>query len=138
MLKKLRRRFTFINMTIVAAMLLIIFGLIFHFTKTDLDTKSQQTLHALSQNSAEDIQLPYFTLKINAWGNVIASGNTHYDITDGEFVEELIHLVYQTGTVSGSIEKYDLIYTVTQSFTTQQITFVDISPNKAAVPPWMT
>ena len=35
MLKKLRLRFIGINMAIVTGMLLIIFGLVFHFTQTD-------------------------------------------------------------------------------------------------------
>lgn len=139
MLKKLRKRFILINMIIVTAMLLIIFGLIFHFTRTDLDNKSNQMLQSLSQNIRDpgnadpDVQLPYFTLQINSWGEVVASGNTHYDISDTQFVEELIQQVYATGKTTGTIEKYDLKYTVTRSLTAQRITFVDVSSNKAAL-----
>ena len=139
MLKTLRKRFIFINMVIVTAMLLIIFGLIFHFTKADLNSKSDQMLQHLSQNSWDsgtidpDMKLPYFTLQINTWGEVFASGNTHYDISDTQFVEELIQLVYENGKVTGTIEKYNLKYTVTRSLTSQRICFVDVSSNKTAL-----
>ena len=74
MLKKLRLRFISINMIIVTAMLLIIFGLIFGFTKNDLDSKSDYMLQELSESARdfgggrENVQLPYFILQINTWG----------------------------------------------------------------------
>ena len=42
MLKKLRLKFIIVNMSIVLAMLLIIFGMLFHFTKVDLQKDAKK------------------------------------------------------------------------------------------------
>ena len=48
MLKKLRWKFVLTNMVIVASMLLVILGMLYHFTKQDLDQLSQDTMHTLT------------------------------------------------------------------------------------------
>ena len=130
MLKNLRLRFIGINMAIVTGMLLIIFGLVFHFTQTDLENKSDTMLQSLTQsardhgNVGRDIQLPYFVLQINTWGEVIASGSTHYDISDKAFVQELIQHVYTVNKTTGIIEKYDLKYSVISGIGVQKLCFL--------------
>lgn len=139
MLKKLRLRFIGINMAIVTGMLLIIFGLVFHFTQTDLEGKSDRMLQSLTQSAKNfssvdrDIQLPYFVLQVNTWGEVIASGNTNYDISDKEFVQELIQYVYTANKTTGSIEKYDLKYSVVSGLGVQRLCFLDVSSQKIAL-----
>ena len=139
MLKKLRLRFIGINMAIVTGMLLIIFGLVFHFTQTDLEGNSDRMLQSLTQSAKNfssvdrDIQLPYFVLQVNTWGEVIASGNTNYDISDKEFVQELIQYVYTANKTTGSIEKYDLKYSVVSGLGVQRLCFLDVSSQKTAL-----
>jgi len=69
MLKQLRHKFIWITMGFAAAMLLIIFGLIFYFTRTELETQSRSMLQMLSQGERppegrpnHEIALPYFIL----------------------------------------------------------------------------
>lgn len=139
MLKKLRLRFIGINMAIVAGMLLIIFGLVFHFTQADLETKSDTMLQTLTQNVREtgnigrNIQLPYFVLQINTWGEVTASGYTHYDISDRDFVQELIQYVYTADKNVGIIEKYDLKYSIVSGIGIQILCFLDVSSQQLAL-----
>lgn len=139
MLKKLRLRFISINMIIVTAMLLIIFGLIFGFTKNDLDSKSDYMLQELSESARdfgggrENVQLPYFILQINTWGEVIASGNTHYDLTDVDFVQELIQQVYEIGSTVGYLEQRELKYAVVSGLGVQRLCFLDVSSQKSAI-----
>lgn len=139
MLKKLRLRFIGINMAIVTGMLLIIFGLVFHFTQTDLENKSNGMLQTLTQNvrdlnnAGRNIQLPYFVLQINTWGEVIATGNTHYDISDPDFIQELIQYVYTEDRVTGFLEKYDLKYSIVSGLGVQKLCFLDVSSQKIAL-----
>ena len=92
MLNKLRLKFILINMSIVAAMLLVIFATVYGFTKADLDSQSQRMLQSLSQNRGEparDMSLPYFTVQTSIYGIVGAKGHTYYDLTDLSFLQEL-------------------------------------------------
>lgn len=139
MIKKLRMRFIGINMAIVAGMLLIIFALVFHFTRADLESKSDAMLQTLVQDawepvsSGRNVQLPYFILQINTWGEIMASGNTHHDLSDREFVQELIQYVYTSDSATGLVEKYHLKYAITSGIGVQRICFLDIFSQKVAL-----
>lgn len=133
MLKKLRKRFVLITMAIVTGMLLIIFGLVIHFTNLDLHAQSDALLQQIAQNALDpnsqepSSPLPYFTLRFNTFGQVVASGKTHYDITDREFLDELIGEIYHINKNTGYLEDYSLKYTVVTSPLVQVIAFVDVS-----------
>ena len=139
MLKKLRRRFVFINMAIVTGMLLIIFGLVIHFTSANLDAQSDTMLQKIAQtaldpgNREPDSQLPYFTLRFSSMGQVVASGKTHYDITNREFLDDLIQEIYDIDKTTGYLEDYCLKYTVVTTPIVQVIAFVDISSHQATM-----
>lgn len=139
MLKKLRRRFVCINMAIVTGMLLIIFGLVIHFTNLDLDAQSDAMLQRVAQSALDpngyepNASLPYFTLRFNSFGQVVASGKTHYDITDREFLDEIIELIYKKNKNTGYLDDYSLKYTVVTSPMVQVIAFVDVSSQQSTM-----
>lgn len=138
MLKQLRLKFIAVNMGIVTAMLLIIFGLVYHFTSIDLDNRSIEFVNALAQDSVhfprEDAaQLPHFTIQINPFGDLVVSGTSYYDLTDEAFLQDLIQLVYTSEEAHGLIEKYDLRFSRRAGMGIQKIAFVDISGQRAAL-----
>lgn len=139
MLKSLRKRFIGINMAIVAGMLLIIFGLVFHFTKVDLENKSNTMLQIISQGVKEpgsqnrDVFLPYFILDINTRGEILISGNSHYDLSDSSFIHELLQVVNDAQKQVGRIPKYDLKYRLSSGPTGSRIVFLDVSSNTDAL-----
>lgn len=138
MLKQLRLKFIVVNMGIVAAMLLIIFGLVYHFTDADLESKGIELVTALAQDSAPitnstQAQLPYFTVQINPFGDLVISGTSYYDLTDEDFLQDLIQYVYTAGESEGIIEKYDLRFCLRGGLGYQRIAFVDISGQKAVL-----
>lgn len=117
MLKKLRAKFVFVNMAIVLTMLLVIFGMFYHFTRLDLEKDTQTALRTMAQRALQpgtprplDSSLPYFTLRINAWGEIVAAGVIGYDIEDEAFLHELIQELYQQRENEGYLEKYGLRY----------------------------
>lgn len=142
MLKKLRLKFVLINMGIVAAMLLVIFATVYHFTKTDLDDQSISLLESLSQSvqqpgglrpQPQDVQLPYFVIQVSIHGDIAVSGHSYYDLTDKAFVQELIQYVYTSEKATGIIDTYDLRYSWVSSMAVQKLIFVDISSQRGAL-----
>lgn len=140
MLKKLRLKFVLINMGIVAAMLLVIFATVYHFTKADLEKQSITMLDKLSQSTRqpggiheEDILLPYFVIQINLRGEVVASGHTYFDLTDEELLQELIQRVLTAKKSSGFLERYELRYKAESGMGVQTLYFVDVSSQRAAL-----
>ncbi len=135
MLKKLRRKFITVTMAIVCAMLIIIFALVYHFTRQNLNNQTDNLLTALSTsdhlpaagNGQTTLQMPWFALKINIWGDVIATGSSYFDLQNEAFLQELIGAVYDANETSGYLENYHLRYMVSNDIGTQRIVFVDIS-----------
>lgn len=129
-------------MGIVMAMLLVIFGLIYHFTKTDMEKQSFNALQTLSQNLQQpssyspgrmDVQLPYFIIQVNLWGEVTVSGSTYMDLTDEALLRELIEYVYKSNEPIGYMEKYDLLFSKVSAIGVQWLIFVDTSVQKTTL-----
>lgn len=142
MLKKLRLKFVLVNMVIVTSMLIVILGMVYHFTKSDLDNQSANALQTITQRLQQpgrrdvenwDIQLPWFMIQISFWGEVTAGGNTRLDLKDEALVQELIQTVLGSRDPTGAIEKYDLLYGKASGAGMQYLVFVDTSVQKAAV-----
>lgn len=134
MLKKLRIKFIVVNMSIVLAMLLIIFFMLFHFTKIDLEQDAQALLHSIAQDALRTSEpkpaktnLHYFTIKVNIWNEVSSSGYTAFDLDDDRFIHELIYEVLDRRRDEGYIEKYDLMYYRIMTRDLLVISFVDQS-----------
>lgn len=141
MLKKLRIKFVVVNMSIVLAMLLIIFGMLFHFTGVDLEKDAKALLHNIAQEGLQsntptksaDTNLQHFTVRINIWNEVSAYGYTAYDLEDDRFIQELIYEVLDKRQDEGYIEKYDLQYYRIVTRDLIVISFVDQSGQQDAL-----
>ena len=139
MIKKLRKRFVIINMVIITGMLLIIFGLVIHFTNVDLDNKSDTMLQKIAQNALDpespemDVPLPYFTLTFNRHGEILASGKTALDIANPQTIDDLMRQITAINRKTGYLEQYHLKYTVVTSPTLQVVAFLDVSSHRSAL-----
>lgn len=139
MIKKLRKRFVIINMAIITGMLLVIFGLVIHFTNQNLDSQSNAMLQNLAQsaldpsNPKRDVPLPYFTLTFNTRGEIMAAGKTNLDITNPKFIDRLMREIEEINRHTGYIEEYDLKYTVVTSHTLQVVAFLDVSSHRSTM-----
>ncbi len=134
MLRKLKRKFVLINMAIVTAMLLLLFSLVYQFTADSLEKEAESFARAAAQsaqqyglNGRPEGQLPYFTLKIGVFGDVLASGSSQFDLTDEAFLNELLQEVYRQNRTQGCLEGRQLRYYRISDVTGQVIAFVDIS-----------
>ena len=101
MIKRLRIKFVCINMAIVTVMLCVIFGLVLHFTSTDMEKNSIEMMHAAAMNPqppgapgkwGPGAQLPHFILQLKPSGEWEVFGSGNYDLTDEATLSELLEL----------------------------------------------
>ena len=139
MLKKLRLKFVAINMGIVLAMLLVIFGLVYHFTARDLRARAETMVQTLrgshiqigqTDRYAQQVSLPFFVVQVDQWGSASISGSSYYDITNGEFIGNLLKRVYQHQGQTGELEDLALLWAVSPVPGGTQYIFLDISSHK--------
>lgn len=143
MIKRLRIKFVCINMTIVTVMLLIIFGMVLHFTQGSLEEQSIRTMQSLMENdrayfgrpgeTTEEVQLPFFFVSIGFNGELMAASGGYYDLSDKAAILKIILLACDTEEETGLLQEYNLrFYKKTTPFG-QSIVFVDISSEQATM-----
>ena len=83
MIRRLRLKFICVNMLIVTVMMGVIFGLVYHFTQTGLETQSVSMLQSIAAEPfrpnrpgkpPEGVQLPFFMLELDKDGSLTAVG----------------------------------------------------------------
>lgn len=136
MLKRLRIKFIFINMTIVTIMLCIILGMVMHFTHTSLESQNIQMMQELSSvpikftppgMPTNQVRLPYFTLQQERNEILVASNNSSFDLSDKELLTELLNIASNSDESTGIIEEYSLRYYRVNTPTGEHVVFTDIS-----------
>ena len=142
MIRRLRVKFVVINMTIVALMLSAVFGLVYHFTRSDLEDKSIRMMESIARNpfqigvpgeQSEQIRLPFFILQLGPGGELIASSGGYYDLSDQEFLHDLIVKALSAPKSIGVLKEYGLRYYRTNTHLTHSLVFADISSETAAL-----
>ena len=144
MLKRLRLKFVVINMAIVTAMLCVIFGLIYHSTRVDLEQENLTMMRAIASFPAldrpgrpdqppEEVRLPYFTLQVEADGTVSAFGGGYYDLSDTQFLQDLADEALSAGGDTGVLADYNLRFCRVPTPTGERLVFSDISSERATL-----
>lgn len=143
MIKRLRLKFICINMAIVTAMLLVIFGMVLHFTADSLRQQSLDMLQQVSDNPRHnwlapreapvDAQLPYFSVSVDLWGQLIASTDSNYALPDTQTLEQVIALALADGNNVGYLKDYHLRFQRNTTPFGQSLVFVDVSSETATL-----
>ena len=144
MLKRLRLKFVVINMAIVTAMLGVIFGLVYHFTRVDLEMESINMMQAIAAFPALDqpgrpdqapdgLRLPYFILQVEPDGTVSAFGGGYYDLSDEAFLQALADEAARAPEDIGVLEAYNLRFCRASTPMGERLVFSDISSEQAAL-----
>ena len=142
MLKRLRLKFICINMLIVTGMLCVIFGMVFHFTRQNLESESLRMMQTIAMDPprlgrpdqwTEAVRLPYFTLEIGQTGELIAASGGYYDLSDEEFLRKIIKATFETREHTGILTEYNLRYQRIVTPVAQRIVFVDITNERSTL-----
>ena len=117
MIRRLRLKFICVNMLIVTVMMGVIFGLVYHFTQTGLETQSVSMLQSIAAEPfrpnrpgkpPEGVQLPFFMLELDKDGSLTAAGGGYYDLTDTEAIQKIITLALNSDDQTGILKDYSL------------------------------
>lgn len=136
MLLKLKRKFILVTMSIVLAMLVIIFGMLYSFTKAGLERNNAAALQMVSQSALKpngledafkDVKQPCFAIYTDRWGNLSAAGFSRWDLSNESFLNDLVSQVNSRGETQGTLKKLQLMYSVTSARNMQVYAFLDIS-----------
>lgn len=143
MIRRLRLKFVCINMTIVTVMLLVIFGMVLRFTSESLRQQSLDMLQQVSDSPRHgwlaprdtplDAQLPYFSVSVDLWGQLIASTGSNYALPDAQTLEQVISLALQDGSTVGYLKDYHLRFQRSTTPFGQSLVFVDVSGETATL-----
>lgn len=136
MTKKLRYKFIVIIMSIATIMLCIIMSMIYLFTKMNLENNGINMMRNIADNpfllrppneTQDDMRLPYFTLQLGVRGDLIATGGGYYDLSDEDFLNNLIDATFSADTPVGIIEEYNLRFFRKSTTISQILVYADIS-----------
>ena len=142
MLKQLRIKFVAVVMVIVTVMLCLVFGMLYHFTRVNLESESIRMMQAAAEGPFQpgppgerpgEVHLPYFILRPGARGELIAQGGGYYDLTDEAFLRERVEAVLHTGGQTGILEDYGLRFCAVHSPRGQELVFADISSEQSTL-----
>ena len=116
MIRKLRIKIVLVIVLVAAVMLGVIFGMSYTMTRQDLRAQSLSMMQAIAANPFEPIppgqsrqvRLPYFVLRTDAFGNLVAIGSTDYDLTDRSFLRAVAAAASASEADIGEIPAYHL------------------------------
>lgn len=138
MIRKLRVKIVVVIVLVAAVMLGVIFTLFYSSTRQNLRTQSISMMQAIAADPFEPIQpgeeptqinLPYFVLQTDAFGNLVAIGSSNYDLTDRQFLARVAAVVYASPQTIGELPEYALRYCRVAG----RVIFADISSERAAL-----
>lgn len=117
MIRKLQIKFIMINMIMVTAMLCVIFGLVYNFTRHNLENESIGMMRSIAADPFQldrpnrhspDLKLPYFAVLLGPRGELISTGGGYYDLSDKAFLNELVENTKEERQDTGILPEYNL------------------------------
>lgn len=142
MLKKLQMKFVLVNMTIVILMLIVIFGLVYGFTQRNLATESVSMMNAIAtkplqpgppNDTAPEVKLPFIILHLGFDGELVLAEGAFYDLSDSEFLNELIDASMQNKNDIGVIKEHNLRFCRVKNPRGTVLVFSDISSERSTL-----
>lgn len=141
MIRRLRIKFICIIMSMVTVMLLVIFGMVLHFTQDDLEKQSVDMLQSImdgrlppdwKNGPPRGIRFPWFRVIWNPEGERFVESNG-YDKQLEESLQEIISVAREKTRQEGILWNYGLRYSKKPGPLVEQIVFVDISSEIATM-----
>ena len=127
------------------AMLMVgsILGVIIYFTGANMEMQSVSMMRAIASNpfqqgnpgkqESDEVRLPFFTVQISARGELIAAGGGYFDLSDREYLQQIVNLALSSDEDSGKLKEYDLRYLKAVSPLGLSIVFADTATEAATI-----
>ena len=141
MIKKLRTKFILVIMAIVMVLLGVILGVVIHFTAENMKTQSISMMRtiadrpfqqgSLGKPSNDEVRLPFFTVQISSRGDLITASGGYFDLTDREYIQEIVNAALLSDRETGELAEHDLRYLKSASPRGFTIVFSDTTTENA-------
>lgn len=142
MLKKLRLKFVCINMLLVTVMLVVIFALVFGFTRAGLEQESLRMMQSIAEHpyqlgapseSSDGVRLPYFAIQVGLRGEIVATSGGYYDLSDREYLLEVLSRALEHPDQSGVLDEYGLRFYRGMSLGGECLVFADLTSEQTTL-----
>ncbi len=150
MIRRLRLKFIAVVMALVLVMLGVIFGMIFHFTRLNLERESVLMMQSIAsmplrqerpndrrgeehEEQSENVRLPYFTVVLDENGEPSAFGGGYYDLSDEDFLREILDAALENGAPVGTLDEYGLRYCTAPGPERSCVVFADTSSERSTL-----
>ena len=143
MIKKLRVKFVCVVMSIVMVLLVSILGVVIHFTGKGMEMQSISMMRAiaadpfqqgiLGKSTNNEVRLPFFAVQISSRGELIAASGGYFDLSDREYIQEIVNAALLSDKETGELEEHDLRYLKASSVIGFTIVFSDTTTEAATM-----
>ena len=143
MIKKLRTKFILVIMAIVMVLLGVILGVVIHFTGQSMEMQSISMMRTIATTPFQqgipgkpmddEVRLPFFTVQISSRGELIAASGGYFDLTDREYLQEIINEALLSDLETGELEEHGLRYLKSVSPRGYTIVFSDTTTESATL-----
>ena len=143
MIKRLRIKFILVIMSIVMVLLGCILGVVIRFTGQSMEMQSISMMRAIATSPFQqgipgktvddEVRLPFFLVQISSRGELIAASGGYFDLTDREYLQEIINTALLSDQESGELSEHDLRYLKSASPMGFTIVFSDTTTESATL-----
>ena len=154
MIRKLRIQFIGIIMAIAAVMVVAILVTVVNFTADNMRTETVSMMQSMARDPEEkdrpeeqkrpeeekrpgrlpmDIRLPHFAVDLDREGEVLDTRGEYFDLSDREYVLEIVQAALSTGKESGRLEDYSLRFIKREAPFGQTLVFADVTADTATL-----
>ncbi len=129
-------------MAIVMLMLGGILGVVIHFTGQNMQMQSISMMRRIADNPfqqgslgkpSEEVRLPFFTVQISSRGELITASGGYFDLSDREYIQEIVNAALQADGETGELRAHDLRYLKSTSPMGFLIVFSDTTTEAATL-----
>ena len=143
MIKQLRIKFICIVMVIAMLMVSGILGVVIYFTGKSMEMQSINMMRAIAASPFRqgdpgrapdnEVRLPFFTVQISSQGELITADGGYFDLTDREYLQQIVDLALSDRGESGELKEYGLRYLKANSPRGYTIVFSDTATEAATL-----
>lgn len=118
MIRKLRIIFICVIMAIVMVLLGCILGVVIRFTGQNMEMQSISMMRTIATSPFQQgipgkphndqVRLPFFTVQISSRGELIAASGGYFDLTDREYLQEIVNSAMISDREIGELDAHGL------------------------------
>ena len=121
MIRRLRIKFICVIMAVVMVLLGCILGIVIHFTGKSMQMQSVNMMRTIAtapfqgqklpgKPMDDQVRLPFFTVQISGNGELTWSQGGYFDLSDEEYVRQIVDAAMHSEGETGTLQEQDLRY----------------------------